>query len=145
MQRQPRVLEQRSQGSSWRKRTTKDGLNLHRFPLSRPAQAFARNLGTRWPHSSEGLRRNLSHLAWEGLTLPCPTGLSACQAGAGSWPTHLSSFCRPRGGKSRAKVIVGFTYPGEGWIHKAKGHSTQHDLQSQKIGTDVTSINRVLG
>lgn len=48
-------------------------------------------------------------MAREGLTLPCPTGLSACQAGAGPLSTQLSSFYRPWEGQSRAKAIVGFT------------------------------------
>lgn len=49
-------------------------------------------------------------MAQEGPTLPCPTGLSACQAGADPSSTRLSSFYRPWEGKSRDKVIVGFTY-----------------------------------
>lgn len=49
-------------------------------------------------------------MAQKGLTLPCPTGLSACQAGAGPSSTHLSSFYRPWEGKCGDKVIVGFTY-----------------------------------
>lgn len=46
-------------------------------------------------------------MAREGPTLPCPTGLSACQARADLLSTHLSSFYRE--GQSRVKAIVGFT------------------------------------
>lgn len=84
-----------------------------------PDHLQARNLGAR------GLP---AHTLWDltpprdsgGICLasppppPCCTGLSACQAGAGPPPTHLSSFCRPQEQRSRAKLSWGSHTLGEG-------------------------------
>lgn len=59
-----------------------------------------------WNRSSPGTQE-------ESVRHPAPplhTGLPACQARAGPSPAHLSSFCRPQEGRSRAKLIVGLAY-----------------------------------
>lgn len=109
MQRQPRVLQPRSQGASWRKRITTNGQNLRGTNFLSPdhLRAFARNLGAGWPwpqpsethpgvpRSPEGFERNLSCQAW-GEPHPTPQARLHARPGLALRPHASPHSAGPR-------------------------------------------------
>lgn len=120
----------------------------HRFPLSRPPPGKepgswrAPRPHTVGPHSPKGLRRNLSCLP-RSPTLPYGP---VCMPGQGwSFARTPLLILQAPGTKVQSQVVVGFTYLRGGLGTQAMGYSIEHYLQSQKNGTDHTSIDRRLG